>query len=599
VTTAADTARRRRQTGLVGPLFRWELIRLARRGQTARARFILAATLLLVLTLFTVAWFPSSDPAELFFGTGQVLTLDESAHFAEQFALTFLLAQLGVLVLLTPAYAAGGISEEKEKHTFVYLLVSDLTSREILCGKFLGRLAFLLAVMLAGLPVLALTQLYGGVSLPFLLMGYLVTAATVAMHAAISAAAAAATDTYRGALFRGYGLAALHALVGCGCHPVLSPFAIIAILFASEANAPGWFLFVGLGYSAVELAVAVGAVLLGVRWVRQMRSKVRDPRDRPRRAEAPPRFRPRRRAEAPVALDDADVLLEPEPGEPAPAAKPLPVAAKARATAVARPAPARPRRRPLLDPAPDRPRVYENAPLLWKERYTTGTQRTADDDSIRGTLVAVGVGVGVVVLFFVLLSLMTVVILGNQTGRAVAERLLLTGGGGGLFAYLLVVGTTAAGSVVRERQRQTLESLFTLPVGRRAILWPKWQVSVSRGWWWGVPAAASLPLAFLVSDTPLVVVPAVLFLAAAVPFVASYGVWLSIRCKTMSRAVLWLLPAIGGLTLALPVALLTASDAREEAVATAAILWAAGGVAVGAWFFWYFGVAALERDGRN
>jgi hypothetical protein len=430
-------------------------------------------------------------------------------------------------------------------------------------------------------------------------MGYLVTAATVTMHAGISAAAAAATDTYRGALFRGYGLAALHVLVGCGCHPVLSPFAIIAILFASEASAPDWFLLVGLGYSAIELAVAVGAVLFGVRWVRQMRAKIQEPRKRPRRADAAPRFRPRRRAEAPVILDDAEVLLEAEPGEPAPAAKPLPVAAKARTPTVARPAPARPRRRPVFDDAPPRPRVFDDAPLLWKERYTTGTQRTADDDSIRGTMVAVGVGVGVVVLFFVLLSLMTVVILGNQTGRAVAERLLLTGGGGGLFAYLLVVGTTAAGSVVRERQRQTLESLFTLPVARRAILWPKWQVSASRGWWWGVPAAASLPLAFLVSDTPLAAVPAVLFLAAAVPFVASYGVWLSIRCKTMSRAVLWLLPAIGGLTLVPPVALLTAFDESEAAVVTGVVLAAAVVVSLGAWLFWCFSVAAFERDGRN
>jgi ABC-type transport system involved in multi-copper enzyme maturation permease subunit len=235
---ARRTRDKRPRAGLIGPLFRWELVRLARRGQDARARFILAVALLFVLTVFTFAWFPNLTPSELFVGTSQVLPLAESARFGEQFALAFILAQLGVLVLLTPAYAAGGISEEKEKKTFVFLLVSDLTSREILLGKFLGRLAFVLGVMLAGLPVLAITQVYGGVSLKFLLVGYLITATTVTMLAAVSAAAACATDTFRGALFRGYGLAALHVLVGCGLHPILSPFGIIALLFGIEANAP-------------------------------------------------------------------------------------------------------------------------------------------------------------------------------------------------------------------------------------------------------------------------------------------------------------------------------------------------------------------------
>ena len=168
-----------------------------------------------------------------------MLPLAESARFGEQFALTFLLAQLAVLVLLTPAYAAGGIAEEKEKKTFVFLLVSDLTSREILFGKFLGRLTFLLGVLLAGLPILALTQFFGGMSLKFLLMSYLITAATVTMLAAVSAAAACATDTYRGALFRGYGLTGLVMLVGGGLHPMLSPLAVIPLLGEIEADSPG------------------------------------------------------------------------------------------------------------------------------------------------------------------------------------------------------------------------------------------------------------------------------------------------------------------------------------------------------------------------
>ncbi len=603
---------KRPRAGLVGPLFRWELVRLARRGQDHRARFILAVALLFVLTAFTFAWFPHANPSELFLGTSQVLSLEASARFGEQFALAFVLAQLGVLVLLTPAYAAGGIAEEKEKKTFVFLLVSDLTSREILLGKFLGRLAFVLGVMLAGLPVLAITQVYGGVSLKFLLVGYLITATTVTMLAAVSVAAACATDTFRGALFRGYGLAALHVLVGCGLHPILSPFGIIALLFGIEANAPETFWCIGLGYAGAQLAIAVGTVLLGVRWVRQMRSKAlgrdgRPPRDPRRWREGPGIYKPRTRAVDPDRLPPPEPIIldgatheAPANGQPA---APLPTAKLVKVASVVGPAPPRPRRPRRPPPVPEdiakRPRVWGRDPFLWKEKFTTGTKRTADDDSIRGVLIAVGVGVGVTVAFFLFISVMAVLLSGfSRGGMEAAERLLMTGGSGGFFTYLLVVGAAAAGSVVRERQRQTLESLLAIPVDRRAILWPKWLVSATKAWWWGVPGTVSLPVAFLVSDVPAAAVPAAAYVAAAVPFTASLGLWLSVRCRTVTRAVLWLLPALGGLVL-LPVVVWAASDAPDMVPATAAMALAAAGVGAGAWLFWRLAVAAFENEGQT
>ena len=51
--------------GWVGPLFAWELVRLARRGQDARARTILAASLFLTLAVFTVVWFPTAGLNDL------------------------------------------------------------------------------------------------------------------------------------------------------------------------------------------------------------------------------------------------------------------------------------------------------------------------------------------------------------------------------------------------------------------------------------------------------------------------------------------------------------------------------------------------------
>ena len=89
--------------------------------------------------------------------------------------------------------------------------------------------------------------------------------------------------------------------------------------------------------------------------------------------------------------------------------------------------------------------------------------------------------------------------------------LLVLAGVGGLFTYLLTVGAGAAGSVVRERQRQTIESLLTIPVPRSMLLWAKWRVNIARGWWWGVPAVIILPLGMLASDSPLTALPTVLY----------------------------------------------------------------------------------------
>ena len=161
---------------VIGPLARWDLLRLARRGQTVRARVFLAGGLLVALTVLGVAEF----------GTGGVLSagpqsrsIREAAAFGDRFALTVVYAQLAALCLLAPGYAAAALAEEKERHTFTLLLVSDLTGWEIFAGLLAGRVVFLLTVLAAGLPVLAVALLYGGVSLLFVGMSYLITAATV------------------------------------------------------------------------------------------------------------------------------------------------------------------------------------------------------------------------------------------------------------------------------------------------------------------------------------------------------------------------------------------------------------------------------------
>ena len=590
-------APKRRRAGLIGPLFGWELIRLARRGQDMRGRFILASVLLFVLTSFTQLYFWNVSPTDVFLGTSQSLSIEESSRFGRRFALTFVVAQLGVMMLLTPAYAAGGISEEKEKKTLVYLLVSDLTSREILLGKFAGRVVFLLGVMFAGLPILALTTLYGGVSIEFLLMSYLLTACTVTMLAAIAAAAAMVTDTFRGALFRAYGLTAIFAFAGCGLGPYFGIFGVLGVLFAGQ-DSPGWFYGIGFGYPLLELGVAALAILLGVYWTGRLRARPR--RDRDRDGRGPGREVVELEAEVagPLTLEIVEA-----PGGDLPVARRVAVAIR---PAEARPA--APRMRQLRRPPPVRtpapfvareyPRIGDGDPFAWKERYTTGTKFTADDESIKGVLIAAAVALGLLVGFFGFTVAVTLLVRNfDDSARAYATGFFLLSGSGGSFLYLVVVGLAAAGSVVKERQRNTLESLLMVPVDRRRILLPKYRTALQRATWWGVPAGLFLPLGFLFSRVPLVAVPMLVVAAASVPMVAGYGMFLSVRCRTATKASLWLLPAVAAVTLS-PLVLWVNLDEQQWALWTAVGCVLAAAVAPSGWLFWRLAAREFERDGR-
>jgi hypothetical protein len=597
------------KAGWVGPLFGWEIIRLARRGQDMRARFILAVSLLFVLTFFTLIWFYKTDPYEVFFSTGLSLTIEDSAKFGTRFCFTFLFAQLGIMVLLTPAYAAGGISEEKEKKTFTYLLVSDLTSRELFLGKFLGRVGFLLGIMFAGLPILSMTQIYGGVSINLIMMAYLLTTCTVILHAAIAASSAMATSTYRGALFRSYGIAALHCIVGFG-HPVAGPFGILVVLWTVEDNLL-WFLVLGFGYSGLELLGAGLAIFLGIRWTRNLRARPR--RDTPR---DPDRHR-RREQRKKYDDDKLDFVQEPllilEESPPGDSTEPILLAKRLAPV----PAPPPSTRRDVEEPrmrrrqrppavrtptgmeARNRPRIGERDPFEWKEQYTTGQKSTVDDDSIRGVFLAVGIAAGVTITFFGAILLLALFVSGfSESTRTLSNRFFLVSGFCGFFVYLLMVGMTAASSVVRERQRNTLESLLAIPVDRNRILQPKSRVAFKRAAWWGIPTGLLIPTGVAFSTSPLMAVPVLLFVGLSLPLIVAYGVYLSVRCHTATKATMWLLPMIAAITL-MPLLLVVSAEPRSPVIwlgiAFVPVLLAAGL----AWYFWRRAHHEFETYDRN
>lgn len=142
----------------LGPVFFYDAIRLGRRRWVFWFRCLFAGILGMILLMMYRAFVEYSP----FRGDGAI-SIAEYARFAEEFFHTFVTIQFIILCLLTPVYIAPAIAEEKERRTLEFLFATDLRNREILFGKLVARLGTLMLFLLAGLPILTLTQFFGGV----------------------------------------------------------------------------------------------------------------------------------------------------------------------------------------------------------------------------------------------------------------------------------------------------------------------------------------------------------------------------------------------------------------------------------------------------
>ena len=139
---------------IFGPVLFYDLVRSAR-----RLRFVLVRTIYALLVALIIAWIYFVVVYE----RGGRMAPRQMSDFANAVCYTFLAIQFITVVVLTPAYAAGAIAEEKERKTLEFILATDLNNREIVLGKAVSRLLNLSMFLLAGLPIVAFLQFLGGV----------------------------------------------------------------------------------------------------------------------------------------------------------------------------------------------------------------------------------------------------------------------------------------------------------------------------------------------------------------------------------------------------------------------------------------------------
>ncbi len=162
---------------LFGPVLFYDMLTTARRGRYSLIRCVYAGVLLLVLFW---AWSLTMPFAR----TGS--DRDEAARIAMTFFNLFTVVQTVAVFLLTPAYVAGAIADEKERKTLEFLLATDLRNREIVLSKLGSRLCNLTMFILTGLPILSFLQFLGGVDPDLVLASFAATGLSALGLASIS-----------------------------------------------------------------------------------------------------------------------------------------------------------------------------------------------------------------------------------------------------------------------------------------------------------------------------------------------------------------------------------------------------------------------------
>jgi ABC-type transport system involved in multi-copper enzyme maturation permease subunit len=566
----------------LGPLFYYDLVASTRRGQHALLRALTAVVLLITILVTYSYCVRGFDPFQPF-APLPAMRANDAAHFASWFVAACFFVQLTGLFLLTPTIMGDTIAREKENRTLEYMFMTELTDWEIVIGKLGSRLAYLVGVLLTAMPILALTQLFGGVSMEQLVFGYATLLSSLFAVGSMSLYCSVVGKTALSATIAAYAATLAYSTFAFCC------------LTGGLAVGSHW-----LGtYVGVAVNIVIGSLALSF--------SVRDLRPRARRV-GPyiPHIVPEVR-KAPEYKSLPHVELKPLGGS----TRTAPDQRVARQ-------PVRPHPRPESWILRRLPPIDDRRPLLWKELCQPAADRRIRQSRnvLALALLAPMVLMCTPASMFLFEPLIRVSDLVDVARATLGILIVLLSG-----LLSLVVLQHSATSVTREREKSTLAGLFTLPVERAEILEAKWLAGFV-GWWPVLAVLFALVLVSVIFNGWTAIIRAgVLIVAIAAPlqFVASLGIWLSVINRSSLRAnlaavLLLMLVAAGPLIVANYIEMAAPFYGRyglqvDEWIATAfmpprawyltvagadggsaqhlqAVAWGALAYAVGAWILW-------------
>jgi len=131
--------------------------------------------------------------------------------------------QLGLVALLAPVFTAGAITQERDSQTYDILLSTPLSNGQIVLGSLLSRLFFIIILLISGIPIFSITQIFGGVAIKNILISFLIAASTAFITGSLAMAIATFKVGSRRTIF-GFYLFIIFYLVGLALLDQLSWF---------------------------------------------------------------------------------------------------------------------------------------------------------------------------------------------------------------------------------------------------------------------------------------------------------------------------------------------------------------------------------------
>jgi ABC-type transport system involved in multi-copper enzyme maturation permease subunit len=148
-----------------------------RRDLFIRCGYLGLLVVVVIISLFSSINLASANLTELASTSGEIFRV-----------MSYL--QLGLVALLAPIFTAGAITQEKDSQTYDILLATPLTNGQIVLGSLLSRLFFVIALLVSGIPIFSITQVFGGVAVKAIVYSFLIAAATAFVTGAIAMAIA-------------------------------------------------------------------------------------------------------------------------------------------------------------------------------------------------------------------------------------------------------------------------------------------------------------------------------------------------------------------------------------------------------------------------
>jgi ABC-type Na+ efflux pump permease subunit len=495
---------------MVGPVLFQEMLLGGRRNQLHVFRWFYAAWLVLVVLWFYTLFQFEELGRGMRSGFGPVNRASAPEVVGGRFTESFVRQQMVLLLLVTPAFVAGAITDEKRRGTLQYLMLTDMEARHLVLGKLLGRMAQVVLVALGGLPMFALLAGFAGIA-P---VSLLATAAVLVLPLFGLAAATMLASVYcrqtRDAVLAVYAVGALGALavwlIG-GPFNYLNPTYVLAPAWGPSSmrdlpEAGHRLLVSSLAWGLLGGAcLGTAALRLHPVYVRELESL---------RPDAAQWFTTEREP-----VSDDPVLW-------------------------------RERNVEGLAPNPTLRRVPQ-----WLAIALVATLTTASSLFILYQNLPAGTTLADVLRPLLQLNLRKVAgLLPDATSGFMWQGVVA------LVLASLVVGIRCSGSITSERERQTWEAVLLTPLSAKQVVRAKlWGVLSSGAWYLLAYAAPALTLSALGGLTAFFIT--LICLAVTVLcmyFIGAAGVWCSVSSRNSWRALLatMLTGYLGGIALILP-----------------------------------------------